>query len=212
MKGRTAMSDSSSYSSRQRARDDDYRRQYEKWVATLPEDERQKLEALGVDAPSVPGPSGGTLRDAATSSRARGEDEFNDEEEADHDADDEPEAAEHSAPGSAPDAPSSPCRQSPQPADGEHLHDILRRLVGELIGQDNSNLSVHCLALVTGLTYEGNSMTAIAEQHGVTRAAVSKRCVELTQALNLKPSRAMRSLKARTSYRTARTLNLRSTA
>ena len=55
-------------------------------------------------------------------------------------------------------------------------------------------------------------MTAIAEQHGVTRAAVSKRCVELTQALNLKPSRAMRSLKARTSYRTARTLNLRSTA
>ena len=205
-------SSSSSYASRQRARDDDYRRQYEQWVATLPEDERRKLEALGVEAPSLPGPSGGTLRDAATSSRARCEDEFNDEEEADHDADDEPEAAEHGAPDAAPDAASSPCSHGPQPADGEHLHDILRRLVGELIGQDNSNLSVHCLALVTGLTYEGNSMTAIAEQHGVTRAAVSKRCVELTQALNLKPSRAMRSLKARTSYRTARTLNLRSTA
>ena len=58
MKGRTTMSDSSSYSSRQRARDDDYRRQYEQWVATLPEDERQKLEALGVDAPSLPGPVG----------------------------------------------------------------------------------------------------------------------------------------------------------
>jgi hypothetical protein len=211
MKGRTAMSDSSSYSSRQRARDDDYRRQYEQWVATLPEEERQKLEALGVDAPSLPGPSGGTLRDAATSSRARCEDEFNDEDES-NEPPDEPEAAEHSAPDSAPNAASSPCSNGPQPADGEHLHDILRRLVGELIGQDNSNLSVHCLALVTGLTYEGNSMTAIAEQHGVTRAAVSKRCVELTQALNLKPSRAMRSLLARKSYRTARTLNLRSTA
>ena len=208
------MSDSSSYQSRQRARDDDYRRQYEQWVATLPEDERRNLQAMGVDAPSLPGPSGGTLRDAATSSRARCEDEFNDDEEdeADQDADHEPEAAEHSAPDSAPDAASSPCSKGPQPADGEHLHDVLRRLVGELIGQDNANLSVHCLALVTGLTYEGNSMTAIAEQHGVTRAAVSKRCVELTQALNLKPSRAMRSLLARKSYRTARTLNLRSTA
>ena len=70
------------------------------------------------------------------------------------------------------------------------LHDFPRRLGGELIGQNNSNLSFHCLARVTGLTYEGISMTAIAEQHGVTRAAVSKRCVELTQALNLKPSRA----------------------
>ena len=208
------MSDSSSYQSRQRARDDDYRRQYEQWVATLPEDERRNLQAMGVDAPSLPGPSGGTLRDAATSSRARCEDEFKDDEEdeADQDADHEPEAAEHSAPDSAPDAASSPCSKGPQPADGEHLHDVLRRLVGELIGQDNSSLSVHCLALVTGLTYEGNSMTAIAEQHGVTRAAVSKRCVELTQALNLKPSRAMRSLLARKSYRTARTLNLRSTA
>ena len=212
MKGRTTMSDSSSYSSRQRARDDDYRRQYEQWVATLPEDERRKLEAMGVDAPSLPGPSGGTLRDAATSSRARCQDQFNDDEDESNDTADEPEAAEHSAPDSAPNTASSPCSHGPQPADGEHLHDILRRLVGELIGQDNSNLSVHCLALVTGLTYEGNSMTAIAEQHGVTRAAVSKRCVELTQALNLKPSRAMRSLKARTSYRTARTLNLRSTA
>ena len=202
-------SSSSSYASRQRARDDDYRRQYEQWVATLPEDERHKLQAMGVDAPSLPGPSGGTLRDAATSSRARCEDEFNDEEEPDHDADCEPEAAEHSAPDSAPDAALSPCSHGPQPADGEHLHDILRRLVGELIGQDNSNLSVHCLALVTGLTYEGNSMTAIAEQHGVTRAAVSKRCVELTQALNLKPSRAMRSLKARHSYRRARNRHLR---
>ena len=207
------MSDSSSYQSRQRARDDDYRRQYEQWVASLPEDERRNLQAMGVDAPSLPGPSGGTLRDAATSSRARCEDEFkDDEDEADQDADHETEAAEHSAPDSAPDAASSPCSNGPQPADGEHLHDVLRRLVGELIGLDNSNLSVHCLALVTGLTYEGNSMTAIAEQHGVTRAAVSKRCVELTQALNLKPSRAMRSLLARKSYRTARTLNLRSTA
>ena len=40
---------------------------------------------------------------------------------------------------------------------------------------------------------DDKQMTEIAKRHDVTRAAVSKRCVELTQALNLKPSRAMRS-------------------
>ena len=78
--------------------------------------------------------------------------------------------------------------------------------------QDNARLSLECLALVTGLTYDGDSMTRIATKYGVTRAAVSKRCVELTQALNLNPSRAMRSRKARTSYRSSRTSHLRHTA
>jgi hypothetical protein len=96
---------------------------------------------------------------------------------------------------------------SPEP-DPEFLHDLLRRLVGELIGQDNARLSLECLALVTGLAYCGDSMTDIAKRHGVTRAAVSKRCVELTRALNLKPSRAMRSVEARQSYRQARMRHL----
>jgi hypothetical protein len=52
-------------------------------------------------------------------------------------------------------------------------------------------------------------MTDIAKRHGVTRAAVSKRCVELSRALNLKPSRAMRSIPARQSYRRARLKHLR---
>jgi hypothetical protein len=52
-------------------------------------------------------------------------------------------------------------------------------------------------------------MTEIANRHDVTRAAVSKRCVELTQSLNLKPSRAMRSLLARQNYHTARMHHLR---
>jgi hypothetical protein len=93
--------------------------------------------------------------------------------------------------------------------DPERLHDLLRRLVGELIGQDNARLSLECLALVTGLSYCGDSMTEIAARHGVTRAAVSKRCVELSRALNLQPSRAMRSISARQSYRRARLKHLR---
>ncbi len=185
------------YAARQRERDEAYRREYARWVESLPPEERKRLAALGIDAPSLPGPSGGTLRDAACSSRARCEDALGDGEDeplADVDAQERGER-----PGTA-----VPEIRSPQAADGEHIHDLLRRLVGEMVGQSNARLSLDCLALVTGLAYEGDSMTEIARRHDVTRAAVSKRCVELTQSLNLKPSRAMRSLLARQSYRKAR--------
>lgn len=191
------MSDGS-YIARQRERDAAYRRDYDRWVKSLSPEERQQLASLGVDTPSLPGASGGAHNDAAESSRARCEDEFVEE--------DEPiiEPALSSQPDVA-----APYPHHPQAADDEFLHDLLRRLVGELISQNNARLSLECLALVTGLSYEGDSMTEIAKRHRVTRAAVSKRCVELTQALNLKPSRAMRSLKARQSYRQARLNRIR---
>ena len=68
-------------------------------------------------------------------------------------------------------------------------------------------LALDCLALVSGVGFMGDSMTAIAKRHKVTRAAVSKRCIHLTEQLDLLPSRSMKSLTARTSYRTAQTKN-----
>jgi hypothetical protein len=53
-------------------------------------------------------------------------------------------------------------------------------------------------------------MSDIAKRHGISRAAVSKRCVELTELLDLPPSRAMRSLTARKRYRDARLRSTRS--
>ena len=174
------------YEVRQRSRDEDYRKAYADWVASLPPGERERLGELGLDRPSVPGSgTGAPSRDLAESSLAACEP-------AEIDEDD-----------SVPTE--SPSLDEPNP---ERLHDLLRRLVGELIGQDNARLSLECLALVTGLAYCGDSMTDIAKRHGVTRAAVSKRCVELTRALNLQPSRAMRSLPARQSYRRARLRHL----
>jgi hypothetical protein len=85
----------------------------------------------------------------------------------------------------------------------ETLWDLLRRVVGELLSAPNRSLTVECLALVSGLSYTGDSMTEIARRHRVGRAAVSKRCVELTERLGLPPSRAMRSLTARRAYRHA---------
>ncbi|MCB1079433.1 MAG: hypothetical protein KDM64_16565 [Verrucomicrobiae bacterium] len=176
------------YEIRQRSRDEDYRKAYADWVESLPPEERERLGELGLDRPSVPGAgTGAPSRDLAESSLAACEPEEIDEDE------------------SAPAEPLSLAEPDP-----ERLHDLLRRLVGELIGQDNARLSLECLALVTGLAYCGDSMTDIAKRHGVTRAAVSKRCVELTRALNLQPSRAMRSLPARQSYRRARLKHLSS--
>lgn len=186
------------YELRQRARDDAYRDAYAEWVASLPPDERARLGEMGLDRPSVPGSgTGAPSRDMAESSMACCGPEETDRAYGAGETDSEPE------PG--PGAPPHPRFGEPDP---ERLHDLLRRLVGELIGQDNARLSLECLALVTGLAYCGDSMTEIARRHGVTRAAVSKRCVELTRALNLQPSRAMRSIPARRSYRTARLRHL----
>jgi hypothetical protein len=85
----------------------------------------------------------------------------------------------------------------------EKLWDVMRHLVGELLDTPNRSLTAECLAAVTGMSYTGDSITEIARRHRVTRAAVSKRCVELTRKLKLLPSRTMRSLTARQAYRHA---------
>ena len=171
--------ESPSYAARQRERDDKYRCEYAEWIKSLPPEERERVKAMGLDKAYLPSGSGGAVKDAAESSRARCEDAPITE--------DEPPAA-----GTSPAA-----LDADQLAQDDAPHEIMRRLIGEMLMQSNASLSLECLALVTGLAYRGDSMTAIAERHGVTRAAVSKRCVELTIALNVKPSRAMRPLSAR---------------
>ena len=80
--------------------------------------------------------------------------------------------------------------------------EILRHLVADVISEGNARLTVECLAVALGLSaYNGESMTSIATRHGISRAAVSKRCVDITTRLNLSPSRAMRSELARKIYR-----------
>lgn len=169
------------YASRQRTRNADYRRAYESWVASLPPEERSQLAAMGLEDPQMPDTSAGGHCDAAELPQCSTQ----------------PERFYDNVQKAAADS-------APQFADNEAVYDMLRLLIGELLGQGNTKLSVECLALVTGLSYNGDSMTAIARRHNVTRAAVSKRCVEFTHALRLDPSRAMRSLKARESYRKSR--------
>ena len=178
------------YSQRQKAKDAEYARQYKAWIKSLSPDERRQLEAQGLDAPDLARHGNGSAKgDAADSPLMR-------------DGDDpalmpEPEAEPdfHCAPN---DAPHQPIR------DTEAAWSTARHVLGEVLNHCNARLTAECIALVSGLIYSGDSMTAIAKRHGISRAAVSKRCVELTELLNLRPSRAMRSLTARKSYRSAR--------
>ena len=174
------------YSRSQSAKDAQYQREYRAWIKSLPADERRKLEAQGLAEPDVARHGNGSANgDAADSPLMR-------------DGDD---------PALMPEPDPEP---PPSIHDDEASWATARHVLGEVLNHSNARLTAECIALASGLAYSGASMTEIARRHGITRAAVSKRCVELTELLNLRPSRAMRSLTARKSYRSARILTTQS--
>ena len=186
-----------SYAQTQLARDRKYDAAWEsdevrRWVASLSPEERARCEAEGLLKP---------LRD---DHRASGTG-------LDDDIANSPAAAVKPVEPDEPEDEMEPAQQPAQPPepapaakiDQDGLWDALRRLVGEILVMPNRSLTVECLAVVSGLSYVGDSLTDIARRHRVTRAAVSKRCVDLSERLSLPPSRAMRSLTARRAYREA---------
>ena len=169
---------SDDYAKKQAKRDADYEREYKAWVKSLPADELKQLEKSGLASPCLQRHGNGAP---------------------DHDM------AESSAASYTPDIAAMVDHET---EDAEPVNDmrgatrILRHLVADLVAEGNTRLTIECLAIALGLrVYAGDSMTEIANRHGVTRAAVSKRCVDITTRLNLQPSRAMRSKRARQTYR-----------
>jgi len=164
----------SDYHQRQAEADQEYAREYAAWLDTLSAEERQQLAAQGLDAPEIPQRSAGVglSRDASESSAAQCLDEI---------------------PEPAPDEGIS--------AADLRVCEVIQKLIGELIVDRNPSLAIECLALTTGICYEGNSMIAIAKRHGLTRAAVSKRCIELSESIGVKNPRPMKSESAREIYR-----------
>jgi hypothetical protein len=135
--------------------------------------ERRKLEKAGISGPAMPAYRTGKHDDEALIGRR---------------------ACEPTDPGDAPDD----AREDD--GDNEASGSALRQVIGALLSFDDVQLSLDCFALVSGIGYTGDSMAEIGKRHGITRAAVSKRCVEMANLLGLLPSRAMRRLTARTSY------------
>lgn len=85
---------------------------------------------------------------------------------------------------------------------------MVRRLVGLMLADSNPALFAETAALVTGIGYDGASEAEIARRHGLTRAAVSKRCVDLCDAFGISPVRAMRPAKNRVQCRQSRLKSL----
>jgi hypothetical protein len=167
------------YTSRQSARDAAYEREYHAWVDSMTLDERREAEKLGLLKPCLQRHGNGAASgDSADSTIMR--------------IGDDPALV----------VPAADVEETAAETQVHDVADVLRHFVADLISEGNTRLTVECLAVALGLcAYNGESMTSIAKRHGVTRAAVSKRCVDITQQLNLPPSRAMRSEMARKIYR-----------
>ena len=178
------------YRPRQDQHDAAYRREYAEWVAAMTPEQRAEAKALGLLEPARDEHGYGanfSERDLAETPLASEDSHLLDRIEP---ACDQP-------------------RYQAQHTDAEQVWDVVRRLIGELLAQNNAKLALECLALASGVSFVGDSMTEIARRHGLTRAAVSKRCVELARKIGLPPSRAMRSLTARIAYAQARKKTLR---
>ncbi len=167
---------SDDYAKKQTKRDAQYELDYQAWVKSMTLEERREAEKLGLLKPCLQRHGNGA---------------------ADHDM------AESSRASHTPDIAALVDHEGDQSdAITRDAIEVLRHFVADLISEGNTRLTVECLAVALGLSaYNGESMTSIAKRHGVTRAAVSKRCVDITTQLNLPPSRAMRSEKARKTYR-----------
>jgi hypothetical protein len=169
------------YAERQREHNAAYTQAYAEWVAKLSPKQQRKLRQLGVLEAQVDSFETGNPIDITELPIAYTGAEMVTEDE----------------------------NENPNPSEeeAEKIWAALRRLIAELLADHNPALALDCLALVSGVGFMGDSMTAIARRHRVTRAAVSKRCIQLTRQLDLLPSRAMKSLTARSSYRTAQCKN-----
>ncbi len=81
------------------------------------------------------------------------------------------------------------------------LWEGVSRFAAEILATRNPRLTVTAFCIAAGLyTLEGKSMTQLAAENGVSRAALSDRCVKITEKLGLPPSRTMKSLASRAAY------------
>jgi hypothetical protein len=163
------------------------RREYRQWFDKLPRKEQERLTKLGLD--DLPKDViQADFHDVSDMPLA------DDTETAPDDALTEAEITEERV------ASAPPANWKNSPEFFEEVHCYLRRVLGELRASDNTDLTLDCFCLATGMQYEGASETAIAKRHICTRAAVSKRVVCFSENTGLPPSRAMRSLTAREVY------------
>ncbi|WP_038168509.1 hypothetical protein [Verrucomicrobium sp. BvORR106] len=162
---------------------------YAAWIDSMTPEEKRDLVKLGLDRPLHPHTVSGALP-ASTVITSNGLGATSEDSE-----DDAPEALHPDQWQASMDHAAEELDQ--QETDYLKLGEAIRALLGLILASSNARLTVECVALVTGILYEGISEAEIAKKHGITRSAVSKRCVEIAEALGLDPSRAMRGVEVR---------------
>lgn len=84
------------------------------------------------------------------------------------------------------------------------MAEVIRNVVAWLLSSENRGLEVECLALASGVCHDGLAPNQIARRYGLSRAAVSRRCIRIEDNFGLPPSAVMRSERAREIARRAR--------
>lgn len=83
----------------------------------------------------------------------------------------------------------------------KRMWELVERISILFMDAQNPRLEAHVLSFASGLsTQMGISGTEIAAKFGLSRAAFSKRCIQLKNKLGLPPSRAMKSEHACRTY------------
>jgi hypothetical protein len=88
-----------------------------------------------------------------------------------------------------------------QTDDAEERSDVLAAFCARIRSASNPLLVFDAVCFATGvLALDGQSQTELAKRHGVTRAAFSKIATQWVKTFGIRPSRGMKSAKARKAY------------
>ena len=164
-----------------------YVSEYQRWVDSLSPQEREELKRLGVDQPDVPSDYGnGRDRDLADSPLAS----------------ETPDMAENIDDSASTSGQVVSTEMGTAGNADEMRGDILASFCARLRSCANPTLVFDAICYATGVySLEGASATELAARHGVTKQAFSKVAVRWCETYGLRPSRSMKSEKARESYR-----------
>lgn len=174
------------YADRQRISDATYTEAYKTWVASLPPEERARLDEGGIAEPD-------TSRKTATRQT------------------DELRLQLTAAPDTTPTASDSEISnpKSQIASSATQAADVLAAFCARIRAHPNPLLAFDAACFASGLMdVEGLSETDLARRHRVTKAAFSKLVIQWAETFGLPPSRGMRSRRARASYRRARLTSL----
>jgi hypothetical protein len=174
----------SAYADRQAQRDANYATAYRAWIASLPPAERAALDAAGLREPDASRHTSTRQHDEATLDRT---------------------AAPELTPDDLAEQADEPALVVSPSTPAVCAADVLASFCARIRAHPHPLLAFDAACFASGLMdVEGLSESALAERHGVTRAAFSKLVVQWADLFGLQPSRGMRSKRARRAYRRAR--------